>query len=105
MNTISSFCRTNPTKTQELILNLSNYFRNTLKKEEKKYYTSYILSEIEEKTKYFKAHRSYLVNIDHIKELYSWFNGSYKIIINDTDKSEIPVSRNNVRKLKDVIGL
>lgn len=76
-----------------------------VKTKDKKYYTSYNLSEIEEKTKYFKAHRSYLVNIDHIKELYSWFNGSYKIVINDTDKSEIPVSRNNVRKLKDVIGL
>lgn len=34
LNTISSFCRTNPTKARELILNLSNYFRNTLKREE-----------------------------------------------------------------------
>jgi two-component system, LytTR family, response regulator LytT len=76
-----------------------------VKTKDKKYYTSYKLSQIEGKTNFFKAHRSYLVNLDHIKELYSWFNGSYKIIINDTDKSEIPVSRNNVRKLKDLIGL
>lgn len=76
-----------------------------VKTKDKRYYTTYNLSEIEEKTTYFKAHRSYLVNLDHIKELYSWFNGSYKIIINDTDKSEVPVSRNNVRRLKDVIGL
>lgn len=33
LNTISSFCRTNPSKARELILNLSNYFRNTLKRE------------------------------------------------------------------------
>lgn len=33
LNTISSFCRTNPVKARELILNLSNYFRNTLKRE------------------------------------------------------------------------
>jgi two-component system, LytTR family, sensor kinase len=33
LNTISSFCRTNPLKARELILNLSNYFRNTLKRE------------------------------------------------------------------------
>lgn len=76
-----------------------------VKTKDKKYYTSYTLSEIEEKTRYFKAHRSYIVNLDHVKELYSWFNGSYKIIIDDVDKSEIPVSRNNVRKLKDIIGL
>ena len=34
LNTISSFCRTNPIKARELILNLSNYFRQTLKREE-----------------------------------------------------------------------
>jgi two-component system LytT family sensor kinase len=33
LNTISSFCRTNPLKARELILNLSNYFRNTLRRE------------------------------------------------------------------------
>ncbi|RXM58510.1 histidine kinase [Clostridium tetani] len=34
LNTISSFCRTNPNKARELILNLSSYFRQTLKREE-----------------------------------------------------------------------
>jgi two-component system, LytTR family, sensor kinase len=34
LNTISSFCRTNPDKARYLIINLSNYFRQTLKKEE-----------------------------------------------------------------------
>lgn len=34
LNTISSFCRTNPHKARELIVNLSNYFRQTLKREE-----------------------------------------------------------------------
>lgn len=76
-----------------------------VKTKDKKYYTSYTLSEIEEKTNYFKTHRSYIVNLDHVKELYSWFNGSYKIIIDDVENSEIPVSRNNVRRLKDIIGL
>lgn len=34
LNTISSFCRTNPVKARELILNLSSYFRQTLKRQE-----------------------------------------------------------------------
>lgn len=34
LNTISSFCRTNPIRARELIINLSNYFRKTLKREE-----------------------------------------------------------------------
>ena len=33
LNTIASFCRTNPLKARELILDLANYFRKTLKKE------------------------------------------------------------------------
>ncbi|MBV7276277.1 histidine kinase [Clostridiaceae bacterium UIB06] len=35
LNTISSFCRTNPTRAKELIINLSNYFRQTLKRVDK----------------------------------------------------------------------
>ncbi|MHC6178588.1 LytS/YhcK type 5TM receptor domain-containing protein [Clostridium sp. JNZ X4-2] len=34
LNTISSFCRTNPLKARELIIDLSNYFRQTLKRQE-----------------------------------------------------------------------
>ncbi|WP_027625227.1 LytS/YhcK type 5TM receptor domain-containing protein [Clostridium lundense] len=34
LNTISSFCRVNPNKARELIIDLSNYFRQTLKKTE-----------------------------------------------------------------------
>lgn len=33
LNTISSFCRTNPTKARELIINLSNFFRKTLNRD------------------------------------------------------------------------
>lgn len=34
LNTISSFCRTNPSRARELIIDLSNYFRQTLKRQE-----------------------------------------------------------------------
>ncbi|MDU7253901.1 MAG: LytS/YhcK type 5TM receptor domain-containing protein, partial [Clostridium sp.] len=36
LNTIASFCRTDPIKARELILNLSNYFRQTLKRQDEK---------------------------------------------------------------------
>lgn len=38
LNTIASFCRTDPIKARELILNLSNYFRQTLKRQDEKLY-------------------------------------------------------------------
>ena len=34
LNTIACFCRTNPIKARELIIDLSNYFRQTLKRQE-----------------------------------------------------------------------
>jgi two-component system LytT family sensor kinase len=34
LNTIASFCRTNPTRARELIIELSNYFRQTLNRQE-----------------------------------------------------------------------
>lgn len=39
--------------------------------------------------------------MDNVKEFYSWFNGSYKLVMDDKEKSEIPISRTNVKKLKD----
>lgn len=63
------------------------------------------LHQIEEKTNFFRAHRSYLVNIDNIKELYSWFNGTYKLVMGDIEESEVPISRNNVKKLKELLGI
>lgn len=71
----------------------------------KKYLTNYTLHELENKGDFFRVHRSYLVNLNKIKELYPWFHGTYKIIMLDDDKTEIPVSRNNVKKLKDMLGI
>lgn len=71
----------------------------------KKYLTHHTLSELEGKGNFIRVHRSYLVNLNKIKELYSWFHGTYKIVMQDEDKSEIPVSRNNIKKLKNTLGL
>lgn len=71
----------------------------------KKYLTNYTLHELESRGNFFRVHRSYLVNLNKIKELFPWFHGTYKIVMMDDEKTEIPVSRNNVKKLKDMLGL
>lgn len=76
-----------------------------IKTKDDSYLVGYTLHQIEEKTNFFRAHRSYLVNMDNIKELYSWFNGTYKLVMNDIQKTEVPISRNNVRKLKELLGI
>jgi len=67
--------------------------------------TGNTLNHIEKKTDFFRVHRSYIVNLDNIKELFAWFNGTYKLVMRDSKKSEIPVSRNHVKKLKELLGL
>jgi two-component system, LytTR family, response regulator LytT len=67
--------------------------------------TGNTLNQIEKKTGFFRVHRSYIVNLDNIKELFAWFNGTYKLVMKDSEKSEIPVSRNHVKKLKELLGL
>ncbi len=69
------------------------------------YLVGYTLGQIEERTNFFRSHRSFLVNIDNIRELYSWFNGTYKLVMDDEKKSEIPISRNNVKKLKSLLKM
>ncbi|OAA93486.1 LytR/AlgR family response regulator transcription factor [Clostridium coskatii] len=70
-----------------------------------RYLVGTTLYQIEEKTNFFRCHRSYLVNMDNIKELYSWFNGTYKLVMDDEEKSEIPISRSKVKKLRELLKI
>lgn len=53
---------------------------------------------------FFRTHRAYLVNIEKIREIIPWFNGTYNLIL-DGLKEEVPVSRQQVPKLKKLFGL
>jgi len=61
------------------------------------------LNELEKKLNasgFVRPHRSFLVNINHVREVIPWFNGSYKLIMDDRERTEVPVSRYNVKDLK-----
>ncbi|MCX7904424.1 MAG: LytTR family DNA-binding domain-containing protein [Caloramator sp.] len=79
--------------------------KTLVKTKDKIYFTNYTLNEIEEKTGFFRIHKSYLVNLNKIKEIYPWFNGTYKIIMNDDEKTELQVSRLRVKDLKEALGI
>jgi two-component system, LytTR family, response regulator LytT len=68
-----------------------------------RYRTRCTLNELEQKlgvSGFVRPHRSFLVNINHVREVVPWFNGSYKLIMDDRERSEVPVSRYNVKDLK-----
>src|SRR5712692_4829025 len=54
---------------------------------------------------FWRPHRSYLVNIHHIKEVVPWFKSSYVLKMNDKKHTEIPVSRPQVRRMRELFKL
>lgn len=54
------------------------------------------LQELEEQLTghmFFRAHRSYLVNLNHVLEITPWFNGTSNLTLKDRNRTRIPVSR------------
>ena len=54
---------------------------------------------------FWRAHRSFVVNINHIKEVVPWFKSSYQLRMNDRKGTEIPVSRAQTRRLRELFKL
>jgi two-component system LytT family response regulator/two-component system response regulator LytT len=54
---------------------------------------------------FWRAHRSYLVNINHIREVVPWFKSSYMLKMADKKQSEVPVSRAQTRRLRELFKL
>ena len=54
---------------------------------------------------FWRVHRSFLVNINKIKEVVPWFNRTLQLKMADQAETEIPVSRSNSRKLKEYLKL
>ena len=54
---------------------------------------------------FWRPHRSYLVNINRIKEVVPWFKSSYMLKMNDKRETEIPVSRAQTKRLRELFKL
>jgi two-component system LytT family response regulator/two-component system response regulator LytT len=54
---------------------------------------------------FWRPHRSFLVNIHHIKEVVPWFKSSFMLKMNDKKQSEIPVSRQQTKRLRELFNL
>jgi len=54
---------------------------------------------------FWRAHRSFVVNIQRIKEVVPWFKSSYQLRMDDKKQTEIPVSRSQTKRLRELFGL
>jgi two-component system, LytTR family, response regulator LytT len=54
---------------------------------------------------FWRVHRSHLVNIHHIREVVPWFKSSYQLRMDDRKQTEIPVSRGQTKRLRELFNL
>ena len=55
--------------------------------------------------RFWRPHRSHLVNINHIKEVLPWFKSSYILKMADKRQSEVPVSRAQTKRLRELLKM
>jgi two-component system response regulator LytT len=63
------------------------------------------LQELLDPAHFWRAHRGFLVNIDQIREVVPWFKSSYQLRMNDKQRTEIPVSRAQTKRLRELFNL
>ncbi len=68
-----------------------------------RYMTNFTLKELEERLDpevFFRAHKSRLVNLQHVRAILPWFGGRFKLVMRDQKGSEVELSRAQARELR-----
>lgn len=78
-----------------------------LKLTEERVLVSYTLADLQRRLgpQFFRAHRSYLVNLDHVRELVPDFRGALVLTMDDAQRSQVEVSRRQARELRRLLGM
>ena len=66
----------------------------------------FTLTELEERlarSGFFRAHRGYLVNLQHVKEVIPYTRNSFSLILDDAGETEIPLSKSAARELRELL--
>jgi DNA-binding LytR/AlgR family response regulator len=74
---------------------------------ENQYIVDMTLAELEQKLageRFHRVHRSYIINIESIKEIVRQDSG-YAVAVNDRDETRVPVARRHVRSFKEAVGI
>ena len=75
---------------------------------ERSYVVEQSITDLEAKLdpgRFVRIHRATILNLDHLRELHAFFGGRMVARLKDAKKTELAVSRDRVRVLKDRIGV
>lgn len=72
-----------------------------------RYRSKYSLAELEQRLGlgFLRVHKSYIVNLDRVKEVIPWFHGEFKLVLDDEARTEVPVGRSQVKEVREVLGI
>jgi two-component system, LytTR family, response regulator len=74
----------------------------------KNYVVDHTIQELEQRLdprKFVRIHRATLLNLDYLQELHAWFAGRMMVRLKDEKKTELAVSRDRVKALKERLGI
>jgi two-component system LytT family response regulator len=72
-----------------------------------RHYVNFTLDELErrlEPSRFVRVHRSAIANLDHAAALRPGFAGTWRLQLDDSARTEVPVSRSRARQLKERLG-
>lgn len=55
--------------------------------------------------RFFRIHKSYIVNLDHIREIIPWHNNCHALKMFGYEDKYIPIARNNTKALRQLLGI
>ncbi|UFT99363.1 LytTR family transcriptional regulator DNA-binding domain-containing protein [Radiobacillus kanasensis] len=72
------------------------------------YTMDYTLAKMEKKLElygFYRCHRSYIVNLQKVREIITWSKNTYSLRIDNKVQSTIPLSRNKIQDIQDKFNL
>ncbi|MGB7093917.1 MAG: LytTR family transcriptional regulator DNA-binding domain-containing protein [Anaerolineales bacterium] len=69
--------------------------------------TQFTMTELEQRlarSGFFRAHRSYLVNLQLVKEVIPYTRDSFSLRLKDPEGTKIPLSKSAAKELRDILG-
>ena len=81
--------------------------RAFLQTAERRLPTQFTLTELEERLSrsgFFRAHRGYLVNLQHVKEVIPYTRNSFSLRLDDEAGTKIPLSKSAAGELRQLLG-
>lgn len=52
---------------------------------------------------FYRCHRSYIVNLDKVKEIITWSKNTYSIVMENQEKTKIPLSRTKYSEIQKLL--